>query len=228
MWGYTVKDKIVQKSFEILKNFDRPVISKIIEDYSSVGGIPTQIWTNEKLGEAYLRGTTDHDVVTKKRIRKSQFREICDYIADNLPNGYEITFDTKRTCFEIKLEKGKESFAIHIPHFTEKRYELQRERLAEIIENSREWNGINVESIPDIVIGKINRSLACSGDKDYVKEKIFWMKKKIFQDPVKARKVVDDLRMRLSSQVEDGDFWDRSVQDTLKELKVTKDAYDIA
>ena len=78
------------------------------------------------------------------------------------------------------------------------------------------------------MIGKLERSLDnCKNDKEYLRNRLSTMKKKIYQEPAKGRKVVDDIRAKVVSHIEDDGFWSDEVQKLLRELRITKDAYDI-
>ncbi|MFZ3077879.1 MAG: nucleotidyl transferase AbiEii/AbiGii toxin family protein [Candidatus Aenigmatarchaeota archaeon] len=231
--GHNIDDKIVQESFHVIEGFE--IFLDIIGDYAIGGGVATQLHLKEKRKdyERFIRRTGDVDVFVTERISKDKFHRLVNGIEPSHP--YKIKSDISRTCYEMILETDLphyEAFSIHIPRYTVGRFDKVKEKEIKNITSSIEIRTddaeVRVESPEDIIREKMGRSKNVSGNEEIVNQWISKMDKIIEENPDIGKHMIDEVRYGIGMSIENSGFYSKRTKELLKELKVKKDAYDIA
>ncbi len=231
--GHTIDDEIMQKSFYVIEGFGD--CEDIIGKYAIVGGVAAQLHLRENKNDykKFIRRTGDIDVIATERLSKNKFHSLVDGIEP--PPPYKIASEISRTCYEIRLETDApswETLSIHFPRYTVGRFnkvkEKERKNIAASVEIKIDGAEVRVENPYDIIREKLGRSRNISGNEETVKQWISKMEKIIEANPAIGKHMIDEIRYSIGMSIEDGGFYSQKTKKLLNELKIKKDAYDIA
>lgn len=232
-YGHTIDDDIVQKSFYVIESFgDFP---NIIGEYAIGGGVAAQLHLKENTDNyrKFIRRTGDVDIFATEKLTKNKFHTLVGEIEP--PRPYKIESEISRTCYGIIVKSGPpslETFSIHFPRYTAGRFDEVKEKEQKNISSSTEVKTdgakVRVENADVIIREKMERSKKASESEKTVEQWISKMERIINEDPAIGKHLLDEARYGIGMSIEDVGFYSQRTRKLLGELKVKKDAYDIA
>lgn len=231
--GYIIEDEIFKDAYLFLE--ENKKILEEFSDFCNVGGGAVQIHLKQAgANKIYFRETTDIDILTEERMKKSDFHEFLEKVKRFDYEDFSIDSRITRSFFEISVENGKDAIYIHIPYFTAKRFEKNKEWIKETVKNAQSSNltSIPVENIRNITKNKNRRSLyhlkKLGYPVNYFDNLVEEMSKLIEKDPIMAKSIYHDKKQEAVNILEMDEFYSKRAQNAIRWAKIYKDAYDIA